>query len=603
MSALRLAAAAVLICSFAQAGAVDDFSISEKIKKSHPRITWTKQRQERLNKLRGKSKELSAMYHGALRQAENMLDLRPVEEKKIGRRLLSKSRETIERVLYPALCYRITGQKRFLKSAEAAMLNAAGFKSWNPSHFLDVGEMSCALGFGLDWLYNDLPEDSRKIIADAIIEKGLKPSLKGKHWWARANMNWNQVCNGGLTIGALAVYERAPEIAGEVIKRAVKNIPPSMEVYEPNGSYPEGPGYWKYGTSYNVIFLDALQTALGTDFGLSEMEGFSKTGEFYSFATGLSGRYFNYSDGGSGRNFTPAAFWLAGRYDKPSWTDHEIDEISHFAKGDFSGTPHGRFFPLSLLWAEEDMLKNHSNTSENEYFSKGINPIAIFRTKHFYLGLKGGTPSANHAHMDAGSFVLDTEGVRWAADLGSQSYHGLEKRGIKLWQGSQNGQRWTIFRLNNYSHNTLVVDGKLQRVKGFASVGKPSPNSRLAAQTDLSEIYEGQLESAIRKAELVGRNAVIKDSLSAGDKDRTVRWAFMTKADIEISGSSAILKRKGQELKFKAISDSFVPKLEIYSAKGPREYDAENKGAKMLGFKFELKSGEKAQLKAVFTKN
>ncbi|AQQ09760.1 Heparinase II/III-like protein [Sedimentisphaera cyanobacteriorum] len=601
MLALRFALALLSVSICAHAAEIDNFSIGDNIKESRPRIIWTDQRHQRLNELKEESKELSAIYQAAFTQAENMLGLEPVEEKKIGRRLLSKSRETIERVLYPALCWRITGERRFLESAEAAMLNAAGFESWNPSHFLDVGEMTCALGLGLDWLYSDLPEASRKKIADAIIEKGLKPSLKGKHWWARADMNWNQVCNGGLTIGALAVYERSPEIAGKVIKRAVRNIPPSMEVYKPNGSYPEGPGYWKYGTSYNVIFLDALQTALGTDFGLSDMEGFRKTGEFYSFATGPSGKYFNYSDGGSGRNFSPAAFWLAGRYNKPSWTVHEIREISDMPKADFSGTPHGRFFPLSLLWAEKDMLKNHILKGSSAYFSKGINPIAILSSNHFYIGLKGGTPSANHAHMDAGSFILDTEGIRWVADLGSQRYHDLEKRGIKLWQGSQSGQRWTIFRLNNFSHNTLVVDEKLQRVKGFAPV-KPAPERRLAAETDLSEIYEGQLASAARVAELAGRNAVIEDAIKA-ENACTVRWAFMTKADIEISGNSAVLKRKGKELKFKALSDSFVPKLEIYSAKGPREYDAENRGAKMLGFKFQLKSGENVKLKAIFTKN
>ena len=55
-------------------------------------------------------------------------------------------------------------------------------------------------------------------------------------------------------------------------------LPLAMAEFAPDGAWEEGPGYWNYATVYNVVFLAGLQTALGTDFGLSDIEGFSAGG-------------------------------------------------------------------------------------------------------------------------------------------------------------------------------------------------------------------------------------------------------------------------------------------------------------------------------------
>ena len=41
-----------------------------------------------------------------------------------------------------------------------------------------------------------------------------------------------------------------------------------------DGGWDEGPGYWAYATQYNIFYLSALQTALGTDFGFDKQPGF-----------------------------------------------------------------------------------------------------------------------------------------------------------------------------------------------------------------------------------------------------------------------------------------------------------------------------------------
>ena len=88
-------------------------------------------------------------------------------------------------------------------------VEAASFSDWNPSHFLDVGEMTMALAIGYDWLYPQLSVQTKEAIEKAIVEKGLKPSFDERYnWFVNAVHNWSQVCHAGVTYGALAIWEK-----------------------------------------------------------------------------------------------------------------------------------------------------------------------------------------------------------------------------------------------------------------------------------------------------------------------------------------------------------------------------------------------------------
>ncbi len=219
-------------------------------------------------------------------EADGILPAAPVEHKKIGRRLLDQSRRCLARMTRLTLAYRLTGERKYLDRARTEMLAAAAFSDWNPSHFLDVAEMTAALAIGYDWLYEDLDAETRAAIRAAIVEKGLKPSLEVQGGWVTGTNNWNQVCHGGMTLGALAVLEDEPELAADIIARAIDGLPHAMAEYAPDGAGSEGPGYWAYGTSYNVVLINALESVLGMDFGLSQAEGFLKTADYYLHAAG-----------------------------------------------------------------------------------------------------------------------------------------------------------------------------------------------------------------------------------------------------------------------------------------------------------------------------
>ena len=209
-----------------------------------------------------------------------------------------------------------------------------------------------------------------------------------------------------------------------------------------------------------------------------------------------------------------------------------------------------------------------------------------------YLALKGGAASQNHAHMDAGSFVFEASGVRWAHDLGMQDYFSLESKGIKLWSMGQDSSRWTAFRLNNFSHNALTIDEQLHRVEGRATITHFSATKVPGAVVDLSSVFAGKATSATRGFVFhADSHVLIRDELEGLEPGSKVRWAMLTKADIDLSSMSeqdpkhpaeAILSENGQRLRVQILA-SVAPKIESVSAAEPKaEFDAPNPGARQL---------------------
>jgi hypothetical protein len=287
----------------------------------HPRILLLKGEEEGIKRIIATDKTWDKVNQAILTECDKMIDLPPVERIKIGFRLLDKSREGLRRLFYLSYAYRMTHQEKYLKRAEKELLAISAFSDWNPVHFLDIAEMTTGVAIAYDWLYNDLSVSSRNIIRDAIIKKGLEPSFDQKYTsWLRDSNNWNQVCNTGLSFGALAIYEDDPALAKKIINRAIDSIALPMSGYNPNGAYPEGYGYWNYGTSFNVMFISAIEKVFHTDFGLTSKPGFLQTAAYFENMTGPTGQAYNYSDSGLFSDMEPdgAMFWFAAELKDPS---------------------------------------------------------------------------------------------------------------------------------------------------------------------------------------------------------------------------------------------------------------------------------------------
>ncbi|MDD3587242.1 MAG: heparinase II/III family protein, partial [Thermoguttaceae bacterium] len=461
----------------------------------HPRLLLT---DKQINNTRKKIADdpVWAKYYEALQQrADDMMKRKPVEYKLTGIRLLHVSRDALSRLANWSFLYRMTKETKYASRAEEEMLAVAAFPDWHPQHYLDTAEMTLAVALGYDACYDALSPQSRQTIRQAILEKGIKTSTEKRGgWlgWMKNNANWNQVCHTGLLFGALAIAEDDPELARKIVRRSANGVTWSMQSYEPDGTYTEGPGYWSYGTSFNILLVAGLQSALGTDFGRGDSPGLLKTIQYYESTFGATGTVWNYPDSGGGRMFEPTAMWFTQKLNDPAVTYSENRQLLEQYQAAMKAAPkrlqavynhlvNERLAFCSFLWGPQLSTIQNGKTVLQELpapkslgyigIGNGLCPVALFRTSWTdpnaaWLGIKAGTPRSPHGHADSGSFVYEKAGVRWAIDLGPESYHKIEQLGMTLWSSQQTSDRWKLFRYNNFSHNTLTVNGALQLVDG-----------------------------------------------------------------------------------------------------------------------------------------
>ena len=569
--------------------------------RAHPRILLAPG-QEKIIQQKITSDKLAQKLHQAiLAECDKLIGEVPLERIKIGRRLLSVSREALRRLFSLSYAYRISGQEKYLKRAEQEMLAIAAFSNWNPSHFLDVGEMTMAMAIGYDWLYDGLPEASKTQVKTAIRQKGIDASLvPGQNSWLNASHNWNQVCNAGMVFGAMAVYEDDPTLAKSIINRALNSVVLPMSDYAPDGAYPEGYSYWGYGTSFNVMLVSAVETLFGSTFGLTEKPGFLKTAGYLENMTGPTGQPFNYSDAGNGYELQPAMFWFAQRQNNPSllWV-----ERSRLLTGDLKNDGKNRLLPAVMLWLGNQTMTDVAPPKATTWVGNGKMPVALMRTSWtdpnaIFVGIKGGSPSVNHAHMDEGSFVMESDGVRWAIDFGMQNYETLESKKVDMWNMRQNSQRWEIFRYNNLAHNTLTVNGGFQQVAGKATIKSASDKpSFMSVQVDMSELYKGALATANRGIAIVNKESVlVRDEVEADASPATVRWTMATSATVKlISANKAELTKNGKKLIVQVDEPASIT-LKTWPTDPVHDYDAANPGTTLLGFEVAVPAQTKAAL-------
>lgn len=572
---------AVLTCCFVTAAFAQKTYVSKADKlPNHPRLLMLKGEEKVVMQQVKKDPYWKVMQANLVEECDRILELPLLERKQIGRRLLSVSQEALRRVFYLGYAYRTTGQKKYALRAEQDMLACAAFSDWNPSHFLDVGEMTMALAIGYDWLYQLLPESSRTAIRTAIIEKGMKASLNDNDaWFHRAAHNWNQVCNAGITFGALAVYEDATDFSLELINKALNTIRPAMHEYAPDGAYPEGPGYWGYGTTFNVFFNAAIEKAYGKDFGLNAEKGFLETGLYSQHIITPGYNQFNYSDNGYRAGFSPIIFWFYSKTHDPA--------LLYMQKGlyeqtDKSSYLRNRILPMALIFGAGSKASLAAAAEPTSIFWKGggRTPVVFMRgawtSGSSFLGFKAGTPSANHGHMDVGSFIFEADNVRWALDLGGENYNSLETKGVDLWNMKQNSQRWDVYRYCTTSHNTLSFNDKPQLVAGKAPMlDAGEKDNYMYAVSDLSPVYADQIPGVKRAVSLVNKDyAVIQDLYTTGNRFTKAGWHMVTEASkITILSENTALLESGDKKLYVKIESPVPVRLYVRPYAATNTYD------------------------------
>ena len=531
-------------------------AVLNTLKAGHPRLMLSDERLSQLKEMMKHDEQLAAIAQRCIEEADKLLTAPRLEQTLHGPRMLHVTGECNRRAYVLGLAYRLTGKREYADNLRDIMLTVCDFTEWNIQLFLDVAEMSHGVGIGYDWIHDTLDEPTRLRIRQGLIKHGLDegidcytpPKPGDTRWkqrfWVTCDHNWNTVCHGGMIIGALAIADTDPQYARQMVPKAVENLPNALTNYGPDGAWGEGVGYWTYATRYAVFAIDAMQTSLGTDFGLSQMPALDQAGFFPLYLSGPTGQAFNFADADSKvvLNTQPCLRWLAARYGHPEFVAFE-----NSLKKEKKVNP-----ALDFIWYQPQTTAPAPPALDRLF--RGHVPVAVMRSNWnsdgLFLAAKAGFNAINHSHLDIGSFVMDALGQRWVRDLGKDDYNLPG-----YWFSKEGGQRWTYYRLNSLSHNVITIDGRSQLISGTSQVVSfQAGGDKPSFVIDMTNAYIG-CPSAKRGVAMVDnrRAVLVQDELEViGTRD--IAWGITTDATIAVDGTTATLELGGQKMVAKLLA-------------------------------------------------
>ncbi len=531
--------------------------ILSTLRKDHPRLMLSASVIAEIKSKRKNDALLDKYASAVVASANSIVNKAPLARVLTGPRLLSVSRELLHRVTHLSLAFHLTSDPRFLDAAVSQMKTVCAFSDWNPSHFLDVAEMTNGVAIGYDWLYNHMKKEDAELIRSGLKTKGLEEYKKAYDgaWWSKGDNNWNQVCHGGLIVGALAIAETDPAYATTFIPKALANLPYSNKYYAPDGAWYEGPGYWSYATEYLAYAMSAMKSALGNMGNLENTKGLENAGFVPMICAGPSNYILNFADSGENSKATtsPAMLFLSNLYDKPL--------IANYLHG-YMKSSNALANVFHVVWYKAP-TSEPLNLPLDQYLDGEINELILLRSSWTdpnatWIGMKSGVNSSPHSHLDIGNFEMEAGGVRWAKDLGSDDYN-LDG----YWTMGVNGKRWTYYRLNSFSHNVPLLGGKNQFELAKARFIQKELNVPVPSATlDMTDAYKDFSSKSLRKISLTDqrKNVLIEDSFTL-IKTTEVAWGMLTGNAIELlNGGKAILRNA-------TITSKWL-ELEIISPKG-----------------------------------
>ena len=564
----------------------------------HPRLLLTPAAVKKIESRLVADPLVALVRDATLVSAEAALARRTCEHRiPDGRRLLAESRHAIDVVLHTATAWRLTGDRRFFDRCVKELDAACGLPDWNPSHFLDTAEMATAVALGLDWLHADLDDAHRDRYRAALVAKAIRPAeevFAQGGWWTKARNNWSQVCGAGIAVACAALAEDRAALDASLFAKCLALLH-KCEAFYTDGGYPEGPGYWDYGTSYQVLGL-AVADGLGQPIHVAH--DMARSTQFMTDLRGPSGLLFNFADAHPRRDaFVAARGWLIARIPK---VESQFNRISAPAlandlrRGLESRAAelrrvggNDRFFPLHLLWLPADPRLDVDLPFGIRHGRE--QPVMTMRGRDDdpdapYIAVKGGTPRASHGHMDVGSFVYDAFGRRWIHDLGGDDYN---------LPGYFGDKRFDYFRVAARSHNVLIIAGRPQdpRCDPCLFLATTVVATSATAPLDLSPAYRPvgapQADKVTRRVsfERTSGLATIHDIVVAPVGD--VRWQAVIDAEPAIEGGRVVLRKDGKAVALDVTATGDPPLADpvtwaIEDAKPPTPREKQNDGFRIL---------------------
>ena len=426
---------------------------------------------------------------------------------------------------------------------------------WNTDHFLDTAEFMNSFAIGYDWLYDAWTNEEKTYIRETLMKHGLEQSHpQDKYWWRSEQGNWNCVCNGGIINAALAVWgDDDSGTANSVLQDALSNAKENcVNGAREDGTWTETSDYWYFGTTGWSLVTKSLIAATGSHQGMLDSNpNFWKTADFHIYGYGNTYR-FNYGDHGPNK-FTATANALMVIGDLENKPEYQLYQRDRDDAADV----------FNMLWYNPRVAGAWWNKMPlDKYFPAKESAWASMRSSWtdnngLYAAIKAGQMKGHQTHgdLDAGDFVIDALGQRWAGELGSANYLGDDY----FMSEDQDSNRWKWYRKASEGQNVIVMDDKNVNVNNnpstnFETTGDHQgatldisldDNSAAYFTTDLTDTYNGT--SVKRGMRLINqrRQVLLQDDIDTGSQ---MQWRMQTNATISADGKSADLELNGEKM-------------------------------------------------------
>lgn len=517
---------------------------------SHPRLLADAEDFAYTRSLIGTDPYITEWFELLKQRADPVLDTAPLPYAPNG-----SNYSVIRSRLIPAsLMYQLSGDTKYADRVIMEFEALADYPDWGGRHnnILATAELTFAIALAYDWIYDYMSTEQRTTMAEAIKVKALGVALDWYNGEFRHNGEYNNinlVDNGSFAVAALAILdenESAQDAASRTLQGAYHKLQQSLRHYTADGTWPEGPAYWHYGGQYLTYMMAAMNNIMKTDFGLSGMPGIEQSGAFPVYLLGEGG-FFNFYDGGI-TMAQPESMWFARFFEKPEYAWHLGDLYRR----------KGIFDPLYLVLYRPGIFDTPPTALDRTF--TGIEAISMRSAWNdpnaLFASMKGFNETLlSHHDLDSGSFVFDALGVRWAMDVGNESY-SLPG----FWD--YNNTRWTYYRKTAEGHNTLVInpgDNPIlqqdHKAKALLERSEFKPRGGYGI-LDMTDRYPTDAVSLKRGLMMTGdrKELIIQDEMKLKSASE-LYWFMHTTADIEIveNGQAAIMRDKDKKLYVKLL--------------------------------------------------
>ena len=430
---------------------------------------------------------------------------------------------------------------------------------------LGTGTLAYGLAYAYDWI--DWSEEERAVIENMCKRNILDHALHAytctldewHHSICYGEGNQALITNGGILMLATALYDETDsEYYLKIIRGALRATEGGTVTYFPDGEYNEGISYWEYAGDFLPRVIKGLQTAMDTDWGISDVPGVLKTAQFPFMMKGAT-RAYAYGDAQPTDAIISMLMFGASQTDNKALAEYRKNNLTYLDSVDIANWVYDtENYDYGLELYDLDI---HNKRNSTVVMKTGWNQNDTTVAFH------AGGNNDPHGHMDIGSVQFDMEGVRFGMDLDREDYN-LRDKGAYNVQDAPADYAFTAnhyYRQKGEGHNTVVANRSAinQKISTDAYSYDMIPTAKsqftemkfgedmsyaVLNMTQTNDIYD----CAIRGVKLdKDKNVIYIQDDFAALSETDFLWSMHTKAQIEISadGKSAILTSGNSKIK------------------------------------------------------